>query len=130
MIAEIPEGMDDPDAVIAKSGPEPVNQLLEQAMPSGAYLVKKLLEAATAAGPVYPKRARDLLTYRELLSPASMLSFDLAQRNEGINLPSQKMVALRAAYTLLAEGVPEEQVRSILSSRYGHVLTLEVKDDG
>jgi len=128
MVSEIPEGMDDPDKVIATSGPEPINALLENAISAGTFLAADMLALTKKASNDYPIRVRQIFRTADHLTTASRMSFDLAVKKAGIQLPDSRASALRTMATLIDLGVADEEVDRILRDRHGVKVTVnEVK---
>lgn len=124
MVAEIPDGMDDPDKVIATSGPEPINALLEKAVSAGAFLAADMLMLAKKPSHDYPIRIRQLFRTADHLTTASRMSFDIAVKEAGINLPNSRASALRTMATMIDLGVAEDEIERVLRDRHGMKVSI------
>ena len=96
-IATIPEGKDDPDALLSKEGAEPLLAILDAALSGGAYLARDMVHARMRHGLETSRTVQERLIQRERLTPASRLEFDQYLQSQGCRcrLPSRSPYAWR-----------------------------------
>lgn len=123
-IAAIPEGKDDPDALLSKEGAEPLLAILDAALSGGAYLARDMVHARIKHGLETSRTVQERLMQRERLTPASRIEFDQYLHSQGIALPVPQALALRLASDLMAAGFGLEEVNRIVRDRYGVVVSI------
>lgn len=117
-IAQISPDMDDPDSCIAAMGPEPVQKLLEEALPAGAFIARDVafapeVHSTDSAGVIL----RRLALVDQLTAP-SRASFELTMARYGLSRVSLQGQALRQAAALLEGGVAMKEVQDLMRQRY------------
>lgn len=130
-IATIPEGKDDPDALLSKEGAEPLLAILDAALSGGAYLARDMLHARLRHGLETSRTVQERLIQRERLTPLSRIEFDQYLKSQNVALPPNQSLALRLAAELLAAGLGMDDVNRIVRDRYGVVISVaapEVKN--
>lgn len=128
LVVQIPPELDDPDKLISSKGTEPLQKLLQEAIPAGAFLARDIAFAPDVYGAHHAHVINTRLRMAERLTAASRVSFQTAMQRYGLASVSLRSQALRQAAALLESGLPEDETRSVIRRQYSIDLTIKHED--
>lgn len=128
LVVQIPPELDDPDKLISKKGTEPLQKLLDDAVPAGAFLARDIAFAPDVYGNHHAQVIKARLKLAEQLTAASKVSFQTAMQRYGLGSVSLRSQALRHAAALLESGLPEDEMRSVIRRQYSFDLAINLEE--
>lgn len=123
-VAQVPDGMDDPDKMRQKGQFTQIKAVIDNAIPGGEFLAQQALRAIDEGGPHLGQAIREVMHIHTQLTTANRLAYDRAFLLLGLQPIDPMASALRLAANLAEQGFNESLIARRVSDLYGLELHL------